>query len=208
MKKFIVSTLAMFVLVSFGVVFAQTNVASHDLRARIPDLLMLRITDGSNSSVNSPAVAFNFVADAAGLTAYLNMYMGLGDPAVAVDLDPTSSNFDDIVVLSNRGAWVVNVSATAFAFVDNVLAGEVAAGLALSDITVDPTVTTATATGGLSSINDTFALSTVAQSIASGTRTQGWTSLGISGDNYRISINGDEAPGTYITTVTYTITAP
>jgi hypothetical protein len=84
--------------------------------------------------------------------------------------------------------------------------GETAAGLALSDITVDPSAVAGV--DGITSINDTFVLSTAEQSIAAGTRTLGWTSLGIAGNAYRINVSGDEAPGTYDTTVTYTITAP
>lgn len=208
MKKFLVSALALFVLGSFGSVFAQANTADHDLQVRIPNLLMLRITNGiSTASVATPVVNFNFIDNAGGLTAYLALVEG----GVAGSLGPTFSNFGDIVVLSNRGAWTVDVEASAFVFIDDVITtGEDVpngAGLALSDITIDPSAV-AGGPNGITSINDTFTLSTVEQSIAAGTRTQGWTSLGIGGSAYSIAVSGDEGPGTYDTTVTYTITAP
>jgi len=202
MKKFLIATLVMFVLGSVGVVFGQANTASHDLRVRIPDLLMLRITNGSNASVAAPVVNFNFVDNAGGLAAYL----ALVESGVAGNLDPTFTNFGDVVVLSNRGSWVVTVAATNFDFQPDDSVGDGAAGLALSDITVDIGATAGS--NGITSINDTFALSFDPQTIVAGTRTQGWTPLGIGGNSYSIAVSGDEAPGTYDTTVTYTITAP
>ena len=200
MNKFLVSTLAMLVVVSFGSVFAQSNTASHDVRVRIPDLLMLRIVDGTgNNTVAAPVVGFDFDTNAAGRAAYMTVV----EDGAAADLEPTSSNFGDIVVLSNRASWTVDVAAADFTFTDNVATDGVdvdAYGLALSDISV-------AITGADTSVGASFTLGTN-QDIASGSRTTGWRSLGIAASGYRITVNGDEAPGTYVATVTYTVTAP
>lgn len=38
--------------------------------------------------------------------------------------------------------------------------------------------------------------------------TSGWKSLGFNGLDYRVKVDGDEDPGEYATTVTYTIVEP
>jgi hypothetical protein len=132
--------------------------------------------------------------------------MAMYDSADADQIEPTSTNFSDIVVLSNRATWTVDVFATAFTFTDNVATDGVAVpefGLAVTDISV-----AITGANALATLEGDFSLSIAPQDIASGTRTQGWTSLGIDGAGYAIAVDGDEAPGTYQTTVTYTITAP
>jgi hypothetical protein len=122
-------------------------------------------------------------------------------------LSPTASNFSNIVVLSNRVSWTVDVVASNFNFTDNVVAESEdlpgGAGLDVSDISV-----AITGVNALPGLGGEFSLSTTQQDIAQGTRTQGWTSLGIAGTGYAIAVDGDEAPGTYVATVTYTITAP
>jgi len=54
-----------------------------------------------------------------------------------------------------------------------------------------------------------WTLSTASQDIfTAGGRTLGWQTLGFSATDYEIELDGTELPGTYVTTVTYTILQP
>ncbi len=198
MKHILSTLLISALLASLGSAFAQS--ASHELEIRIPNVLMLRITDGSsNSAAVSPAVNFDFQA-AANVDTYLDMVNGGGG-----NLLPTSvNNFGDVIVFSNRATWNVTVAASVVTFANNLgIAGITGNGVALSDISVTPS---GTAGLNVSSVSASWDLT--GSTIANGVRTQGWRSLGFGGDDYRFSVNGDEDPGTYTTTVTYTIAAP
>ncbi len=199
MKKTAATMFAMLALVGFGGAFAQSS-AAHDVEVKIPDLLMLRITDGSsNAAATNPAVNFDFVSDWA-------TYMNAIDAGGSAPLAPTSTtNFGDIIVLSSRALWRVDVVSTLFVFTADVVAGQAAAGLDLDDVTVVPSGTKGT---NVTTVAASFNLSTTSSPIANGQRTQGWRSLGISGSDYSLTVDGDEAPGTYVATVTYSIAAP
>lgn len=185
MKKFLVSALAMFVLGSFGSVFAQASDA-HQLDITIPQLLMIQIVDASGDVVNEPSVVFNISAAD---------YLAVADGPTATTFVPTSSNFTDVQVLTNNTAWSVEMSASTLGFTP-VVTGNTAAGLDLGDISV---VDASDAT--------LFALNTT-NDIGSGSATSGWESLGFGGDDFRLALNGDEEPGTYSWTITYTVSAP
>jgi len=199
MKKFLIATLATATLLATSAAFAQAT-ASHGVDVRIPAVLSVRITTGSgNAAASNPAVMFDFTSGQ-GFTDYLAaLDSGFGW------LAPTLvSNFGDVVVFANRGTWNVAVSATGIAFVADVVAGELPAGVNLADIVVTPS----------GAIDGTFVANRSADwtlaggPVADGIATQGWRSLGFSGNDYAFYADGDEAPGSYTTVVTYTITAP
>lgn len=196
MKKLVSTLLATAMLVGLGAAFAQAS--SHDVEIRIPNVLQLRIVNGAGvAAASGPSVTFDFQGDA---DAYLDTVNGGGG-----ELAPTSWNqFDNVVVFSNRATWSVTVSATAIVFDNNYgLAGMTPNGVSLADIIVRPSGTTETNVSSRASSWDM-----TGGTIASGVRTQGWRRLGFGGGDYRFAVNGDENPGTYTTTVTYTIAAP
>lgn len=195
MKKLVVITFVSAMFLASGAAFAQS--ASHDVEIRLPNVLMLRITDGtSNAAATDPSVLFDFQGD---MDTYLDMVNTGGG-----NLEPTDvSAFGDVIVFSNRATWTVTVAADPIAFDDSVGVGVAGNGVALSDITVVPS---GTAGLNVSSVETSWDLT--GSAIATGVRTQGWRSLGFSGDDYRFAVDGDEDPGTYTTTVTYTIAAP
>ena len=200
MKKLVIISIVAAMLLASGAAFGQA--ASHDVEIRVPNVLMLRITNGSGSLgvASNPGVVFDFVTLSANVDAYLDAVNDGGD-----ELAPTSvSDFDDVIVFSNRATWNVTVAADPIGFTDDVVTGLTANGIALSDITVAPSGTPG---DHVSSVSASWSLATTT-SIANGVRTQGWRSLGFSGSDYRLTVNGDENPGTYRTTVTYTIAAP
>lgn len=185
--------LGIFLLVG-SAAMAQTD--QHDVTIRIPDLLSVRIVDGSGNNPSSAAVVFDFQANA---TTYINTVNAGGG-----EMNPTGvTGFADVLVLSNHGSWKLNVSAAALGYSDNQSVGTGGtAGIALSDIKVHPSGGLGT---GVTSHAD-FDLST-ATAVAVGIKTTGWSGVGISGDDYRLAINGDENPGEYTTVVTYSITS-
>lgn len=185
MKK-VFSFLVVVATLVAGSAMAQTD--THDVTINIPEVLQISIFDASNNVAVAPSVSFDYVTNAA---AYLAM-VNAGGGALAAT---SSSQFADVRVMSNHASWQVTVSA----------AGALGIGLALADIDVTPSGVTgpnvATApgwdlTGGV---------------MAVGTATVGggqlaFQSLGFSGNDYSLTVNGDEDPGTYTLTVTYTIT--
>ncbi len=195
MKKIFGLAMVAVMVLGLGAAFAQPA-AGHDVNIRIPRLLMLRITDGlSNNAATSPSVEFDFQADATDYIAAVNAGGGTVAPTTVTD-------FGDVVVLANAGGWSVGVSSGVLSFIDNLAVGGTGAGIALTDITVAPSGAAGanvTPTGG-------FNLS--GATVANGSKTTGWESLGFSGGDYGLTVDGDEDPGEYSTTVTYTITAP
>ena len=101
MKKFLVSALAMFVLVSFGSVFAQTlDTADHTVTVDIPEVAFLRFTDtvGSRGAYIGD-LDLEFELDVADVEA--------GDPIVRTNAGAT---WGDLKVFVNRAiAWTVTV---------------------------------------------------------------------------------------------------
>jgi hypothetical protein len=199
MKKNLIATLATVTLLAAGAAFAQAT-ATHGVDVRIPAVLSLRITTGTgNAAASNPAVVFDFTSGQ-GFTDYLAAL----DSGFGWIAPTTVTNFGDVVVFANRGTWSVAVSASTIGFLDNVVLGELPAGVNLADIVVTPT----------GAIDGTFVATRSADwslaggPVAAGIATQGWRSLGFSGDDYAFYADGDEAPGTYTTVVTYTITAP
>jgi hypothetical protein len=195
MKKLVATLIATSMLVGLGTVSAQ---ASHDLEIRIPEALMIRITSGTGiDAVTTGLVEFDFVTNP---TAY---FAALESDGVTSLVPTQVEDFGAVIVFANRGTWRVSVSASTLGFVSDVVAGETAAGIALTDIRVAP--------ASLPEANVLFRAAgwNVNQGeIANGARTQGWRSLGFGGADYLLDVDGDEAPGTYTTTVTYTIAAP
>jgi hypothetical protein len=192
------AVLSILAVASFGA--AQSD--SHDVTVRIPSVLQLRITDGtSTADATGSSVTFDYQA-AANINTYLNAVNAGG-----ADLNPTAvNNFGNVVVFSNRNStWNVNVAATALTFTNNLgVTGATGAGVALADIRVIPSGTSGS---GVTTVAANWNLATTT-AIASGTRTTGWSALGFGGNDYRLTVNGNEDPGTYATVVTYTITAP
>lgn len=198
MKKLIATAVVTTMLLATGAAFGQS--ASHEVEVRIPNVLMLRITDGvGNAEATAPSVSFDFQAD-------FDTYLDAVNSGVVTDLFPTDVNdFGDVIVFSNRGTWNVTVATTGITFANDLnLVGVTGNGVALTDITVAPPA--AALHGSIQARAASWNLA--GGQIANGVRTQGWRSLGFSGNDYRLAVNGDEDPGTYTTTVTYTIAAP
>jgi hypothetical protein len=180
---------------SASIALAQNQ--AHDVLVRVPDIIGLRIV-GAGTGPRS--VTFDYGADPAGYFAAVD-----GDGSLA----PTAvSRFDDVEVNATRnGRWRISVQATPFAYVGP----SSPTGLALTDVRVvrsgpqDAIV----GPGNSAFFAPTWTLSTSATEIASRTgATGGWRSIGVSGRDYRVAVDGDEAPGTYRTVVTYSLTAP
>lgn len=174
---------------------AQTQ--RHDVTIRIPDVIGLRIV-GPGSGPRS--VTFDYATDADGFLAAVD---GTGT------LTPTSvTRFDDVEVHATRnGRWRITVQATDFAYIGPASPS----GLALSDVRVERSgpQDAIVGSGNSASYATSWTLSTTATEIASRTgATGGWRSLGFSGWDYRVEVDGDEAAGTYTTIVTYSLTAP
>jgi len=197
MKKVFGSLITAGLLVAGGA-FAQTD--SHDVNIKLPNVLQLRITDGTgNNASGNAAIEFDYQTAAANVDTYLNTVNGGGG-----DLVPTSvTGFGDVIVFANRASWEVDVSSTPLAFNDNLTLGVAGAGVALTDVKVAPTGAAGT---GVSTVSAGWDLS--GSTVASGVKTSGWSSLGFDGDDYVFTVNGDEDPGEYTTVVTYSISAP
>jgi hypothetical protein len=192
-------TLAALILVTH----ATAQSTQHEVRVTTPDFIGLRIVGGG--SVNPRGVTFDYALAAA---AYLLAAGGSGD------LPPTSVNrFDRMEVqVTRQGRWSLHVIATPFTHAGP---GE-PAGLVVGDVRVDRGATSGLAqnailmaAGGSSGYAESWPLATTAQRIAwRNGGTGGWRSLGFSGWDYVLRVQGDEAPGTYRTTVTYFLTFP
>ena len=200
MKKLVIISIVAAMLLGLGTVFAQPN-QSHRLDVNIPNLVMIRIVDGGNSAEANPAVVFDLTSGAA-LDALLEM------TETVVFGAPTVENFGDVVVFSNRATWRVNVVATEFTRLtgpDISVSGELP--LTIGAVSVERSSNGVPARG-VSSVASSWTLSTTPAQIANGTQTRGFSSLAFGGADYRLRLEGLEAPGDYQSTVTYSITAP
>ena len=186
--------LAIFVL---GTPQALGQSAEHQLSVSTPSYVGIRIV---GSGTGARAVIFDYAARP-------DAYLTAVDTGAA--LPPTAVNrFDDVQLnVTRRGRWRIHVQATTF-----VYAGSAApAGLALSDIRVTRTrpQNAVFGPGNSARYETTWTLSTTPTEIATSNRsTGGWRSLGFSGWDYSLAVDGDEAAGSYTTVVTYSLTAP
>lgn len=176
------------------------DAAGHDVAVTIPSTIGIRIVG------TGPArVTFDYAADLPG-------YLAAAE--AGAPLEPTSvSGFDDIEVRApgrvGAPAWYVTVTASPLAY-SGAGAGE---GLELADLGVAPGESS-----GLSPefpiwllgvVAPNWTLSSTPQWIAYGYVGSGrWRSLGFNGDDYRLAVQGDEDPGVWQSTVTYTMVMP
>jgi len=201
-KKLVITSMVASLLLAAGAAFGQPE-QTHRLEVNIPNLVMIRIVDGSGSNAASvdPTVVFDLTTG----TAYEEL-LAMNEAATFV---PTSiTDFNDVVVFSNRATWSVSVAASEFnrsTGPDTTTSGETP--LSISAVSVERPSVVSFPTG-VSSIASTWTLGTASQSIANGVQTRGFRSLGFGGADYRLTLTGEEAPGGYQSTVTYSITAP
>ena len=120
------------------------------------------------------------------------------------------TDFADVQVSVRTGfgfpRWYVTVEATPLSYRGE----QQGAGLALGDIeVVRGSVSGLRQQAAIGGVSNTWALSENPQTIAySFFGTRGWQSLGFNGLDYRVAVDGDEEPGEYSTTVSYTIFYP
>ena len=199
-KKLLVTTVIAAMLLAAGAAFGQSN-QTHQLEVNIPNLVMIRIVDGSNAAAANPSVVFDLTTGTA-----LDELLAMNEATTFV---PTSTtDFGDVVVFSNRATWSVSVSASEFnrsTGPDTTTSGETP--LSISAVSVERPPVASFPTGVLS-VASTWTLGTASQGIANGEQTRGFRSLGFGGADYRLTLTGEEAPGGYQSTVTYSITAP
>jgi hypothetical protein len=185
------------VLTTASATIATAQTQTHEVRVRVPDVIGLR---NVGAGTGPRSVTFDYATDPDGYFAAVD---GGGS------LTPTAvSRFDDVEVNATRKRrWRITVQATAFTYVGP----SSPAGLALADVLVERSrpQNAIVGQGNSASYATTWALSTSATEIASRTgATGGWRSLGISDRDYRVAVDGDEAPGTYHTVVTHSLTTP
>lgn len=185
--------------------WAAAQSAEHDVSVKLPALYGIRIVDSSNLPALAPSVSFDYSADVAGYDA------AVAGPGYAQASSVT--DFSDVQVYVRKNAadfalWSVQV--TASPLVNK--SGAAGAGLALQDISVERGLASGLqqeAVTTLGIVQSRWALSNSEQLIAFSARsTSGWKSLGFNGLDYRVKVDGDEDPGEYATTVTYTIVEP
>lgn len=202
MKRHLLRLAALAGLAVAGFGFAQSD--THDVTVKIPSVLQVRITNGTSTAASAaPAIEFDYQA-AANINTYLNAVNAGG-----ADLAPTLvTDFGNVLVFSNRvGTWNLRVSANALTYTNNLglTPAPTGVGVALADLKVTPA---GTMDSSVTSRSANFALATAPAIVASGSRTTGWASVGISGNDYKLTVSGDEDPGQFVTTVTYTISMP
>lgn len=174
--------------------------ARHDVHVRLPDVAGIRIV-GAGSGARR--VDFDLVAAGDG---YVN---GVASGVVA----PTGVHrFEDLQVNVNRqGRWSVHVVATPFVDVatgasTDLDVGRVEVRRGVSSGLVQDAIAGSGASAG---ILDAWQLSTASQRIAfRSSSTGGWRSLGFSGHDYRLLLDGTEPAGDHATVVVYTLTSP
>jgi hypothetical protein len=174
---------------------------AHDVTVSIPDVIGIRIV---GSGDGPRAVVFDYGDDAAAYAAAV-----LGDGRL---LPTDVRSFSGVEVnATRRGRWSVQVVATPLAYTGPGNGD----GLALGDVRVVRGSRSGLAQDAITWQGNAgwywadWQLSTSAQAIASRTgATRGWRSLGFSGLDYEVAVQGDEDPGSYTTTVTYLLTAP
>ena len=182
MKKLVIISIVAAMLLASGAAFAQTaatDAASHEVRIVIPEVVMIRLTNGTSSSpvTTNTAVTFDLSSVAA------------DDLIGTHDADVTDA-WDDVKVFVNRNVtWNVAVAVAQ-------TAGPADVTFPWNQVSVTPS--------GLAS---PFTLSTAGTSIASSTE-RGWQSLGFGQSDFALELFGSEIVGDYTATVTYTLTAP
>lgn len=180
MKKFIITSLTAALLLAAGQAFAVVNVAPSDDASHELEIVIPQVLMIRIVADGNSAVVFDYGAE-------FDQYFDLLEGGSSGDLAPTQPSFDDISVFANYDAWTVSVAANGDALVSD-------------RVSVHPSA-------GSGFLNGTsFALD--GSTIATGAQTQGWRSLGISGSDYRLFVDGTEVPGQYSATITYSITTP
>lgn len=174
--------------------------AGHDVAVTVPSTIGIRIVG------TGPArVTFDYAADLPGYLAAAEA----GTP-----LEPTGvSGFDDIEVRApgrvGTPAWYVTVTASPLAYSGT----GTGVGLELGDLGVEPGASSGLAPEFpiwlLGLVAPNWSLSSTPQWIAYGYVGSGrWRSLGFNGADYRLRVQGDEDPGAWQSTVTYTMVMP
>ncbi|HKI59263.1 MAG TPA: hypothetical protein VKA00_08615 [Trueperaceae bacterium] len=207
-KSVLVILLAIaFVVGSVSFAATYTSTANHNIDVSIPEVAFLRIGNTGTSLTFAPTAE----QLASGLAAN-STYTMTG-----------TSGQDVLQALVNKGSWSLGVSVSTTTSV-TTWAATSTDGLALSQITVTPTVTGDTGIPALVSSFDLGTVSTSGTSIAaadgsgtytgmtissgSGTKTQGWQNVGIDAGSYTLTLTGNEAPGSYSAVVTYVLATP
>ena len=180
MKKYIIPTLAAFILLATGTAFAQQNIARHDVEVRIPEVLMLRFTSGnSNAAVSND------------LNLLFDLTNEFDDGLAGTYPVSNTPGWDDLKVFVNRfSTWSVSMALSNVSVPTNAVWdwSEIAVTPAPTGAASDFTLTDTTVVGSNSA--------------------RGWTSLGFGPDQFALTLDGTEVAGTYTATVTYTLTAP
>ena len=202
MKKLVITSMVASLLLAAGAAFGQEDQSqTHQLQVNIPNLVMIRIVDGGNAASVDPTVVFDLTTGTA-----LDALLAMNEAAT---FEPTlTEQFGDVVVFSNRATWSVSVEATDFVRTNGPdISESEETPLSISAVSViRPSVVSFPI--GVSSVEPTWTLGTASQGIANGVQTRGFRSLGFGGADYRLTLTGEEAPGGYQSTVTYSITAP
>ena len=196
MNKALLTALTIGLLAGLGGAFARAN-TSHQVSVNIPDLLQIRITDGSSTAeVTGTTVGFDYTT-AAGITAYMAALNVGGGSLAPTDASPA---FGNVLVFSNHNSdWSVTLGVS--------VSGTPSATPALpgSRVTVTPSGSTGT---GVSTMVSQFNLGMNGTTLATGNKTQGWSGLGFGASDFSLYVDGTESPGTTVFDVTYSIAAP
>ena len=185
MKK-VFGLLAAAAVLSSGVSFAQITPPassgnpsqSHDVNIKIPNVLGIRLTNGTSNVA---------VADPTPVSFVLNDGQLSFDGGEFVPSNQGEGNWDDVKVFSNVTGFNVEVGVT-------------------NGLGFDWTKVSVAANGGLASPFTLGALNP--NIVTGAAKTNAWTSLGFGPDDFKLTLNGSEDAGDYSTTVTYTISLP
>jgi hypothetical protein len=188
MKKHLIATLAMLVLGSSGVVFGQElDTAQHEVTVTIPEVAMLRFTNGNSNDAVTANLAIEFDLTDQFTATNPDGFLDL-EGAYPVTNEP---GWDDLKVFVNRSAsWSVTLE------------------LESIDVTDDPTwawskIAVAPDAAGLANaftLNDTDVVTTSSE--------RGWNSLGFGPQDFTLTLTGNEIAGEYSAVVVYTLSAP
>lgn len=191
MKKYIIPTLAAFILLATGSAFAQTTLdtAEHEVTVTIPEVAILRFTNGNaNAAVTSGLdLEFDFssVFDVTDPDAFVVADL-VGDHGVS-----NSPGWSDLKVFVNRSStWSVTMELQNESLAD--------ASWDWSNIAVTPT--------GTGALANAFTLAD--SGIVTASSARGWNSLGFGPGDFLLTLDGSEIAGVYSATVVYTLTAP
>ena len=185
MKKLVLISIVAALLLGASAGFAQpTNSpqsAGHDVSVTIPNLLMIRLTLGSDlAAVEDPtSVAFSW--DAAGFEP-----VGTFGPT-----NLASANWDAVRVFANGTGWSFAVET------------EATLGFDWSSVTVTPQ-----AVDGVTMASFALPDGGEAELLTAQAPTSGWRDLGFGPAQFSLALDGSEEPETYTTTVTYSIANP